>query len=376
MAVPTPLKRFPERWRAPLAGLVVALAAGFICSWLRTPLPWMIGPLFAVSGARLAGFHLVAPPGSRYAGQWIIGTTLGLYFTPSVVHQVALFAPWMVVAGVYALASGVISGIVLSRLADVDVRTGFFASVPGGATEMSILAERFGVRTDLVAVAQSLRIVMVVSLLPFLFAYLDIHGADPYVQGARTFSWSGLAAQMGLTALGGAALHRFRFPNGWVVGALCVALPLTAFEVNLSLVPPWLSNAGQLLIACSLASRFKRNFLSRAPRFMAAVTVTVLFAMGLSSVFALALAWAMPAHAATMVLAMAPGGIAEMSITAKVLQLGVPVVTAFHVARMLLLVSATGLLYQWANNWHTARLERMSEQRRRMERREDEEERE
>ena len=152
----------------------------------------------------------------------------------------------------------------------------------------------------------------------------------------------------------------------------CVSLPLTAFEVNLSSVPTWLSNAGQLLIGWSLASRFQRDFLMRAPRFLGAVTLTVVIAMVLSASFAALLAWSMPAHLATMILAMAPGGIAEMAITAKALQLGVPLVTAFHVARMVLLVSVTGVIYQWANDWHAARRNRMLEQRKRVE---DEEER-
>jgi membrane AbrB-like protein len=369
-----PARGWTKHWRGPIAGLVVAVGAGALCDWLRTPLPWMIGPLFAVAIGRLAGLHLTPFPGARYGGQWIIGSALGLYFTPAVVQQVALFAPWMVVGAVYALASGVICGWVLSKLAAVDVRTGFFASVPGGATEMSILAERFGGRPDLVAVAQSLRIVMVVSLIPFLYAYMAVHGADPYVQGARGFSWTGLLVLMVLTAAGGAALHRFRYPNGWVVGSLAVSLPLTAFEVNLSTVPSWLSNAGQLMIGLALAARFKPDFLSRAPRFMAAVLLTVLIGMALAAAVGLGLAWAMPAHVATMILAMAPGGIAEMSITAKVLQLGVPLVTAFHVARMVLLVSITGVLYQWANEW-ASRRERMVEQRKRIEEREGREER-
>ena len=46
--------------------------------------------------------------------------------------------------------------------------------------------------------------------------------------------------------------------------------------------------------------------------------------------------------APTLVLAMAPGGIAEMCITAKVLQLGVPLVTAAQVARVLILITTTG----------------------------------
>ena len=44
-----------------------------------------------------------------------------------------------------------------------------------------------------------------------------------------------------------------------------------------------------------------------------------------------------------------------MAITAKVLQLGVPIVTAFHVARMVLLVSTTGILYQFGQSWRARR---------------------
>ena len=344
------------KWRAPAGGLLLAIAAGSVCAWLRTPLPWMIGPLFAVAIARLSGVQVTALPWWRYAGQWIIGTALGLYFTPVVVRQVLSLAPWMVVAGVYALCSGMICGLALAKVANVDRRTAFFASVPGGATEMSILAERFGARTDLVAVAQSLRIVIVVSAIPFLFTMINVHGTDPYVQGTREFAWTGLAELLALTALGGAALHRFRFPNGWVIGALFVSLPLTAMQIELSSLPTWLSNVAQLLIGCSLATRFQKDFLSRAPRYLAAVTITVVLAIAMAALFGVFLGWAMSANAATTILATAPGGIAEMAITAKVLQLGVPIVTAFHVARMVLLVSTTGVIYQFVQSWRKRRI--------------------
>jgi uncharacterized membrane protein AbrB (regulator of aidB expression) len=49
-----------------------------------------------------------------------------------------------------------------------------------------------------------------------------------------------------------------------------------------------------------------------------------------------------------MILAMAPGGIAEMCITAKVLQLGVPLVTAAHVMRVLVLIVSTGPAFRLA----------------------------
>jgi uncharacterized membrane protein AbrB (regulator of aidB expression) len=40
-----------------------------------------------------------------------------------------------------------------------------------------------------------------------------------------------------------------------------------------------------------------------------------------------------------------------MCITAKVLQLGVPLVTAFHVARVVVLLLGTGPIFAWARAW-------------------------
>jgi uncharacterized membrane protein AbrB (regulator of aidB expression) len=47
------------------------------------------------------------------------------------------------------------------------------------------------------------------------------------------------------------------------------------------------------------------------------------------------------------VLGTSPGGIAEMCITAKVLQLGVPAVTALHVTRYVMVLMLTERLWRW-----------------------------
>jgi len=57
---------------------------------------------------------------------------------------------------------------------------------------------------------------------------------------------------------------------------------------------------------------------------------------------------AMAVPISTMVLATAPGGVAEMCVTAKVLQLGVPLVTAAHVARVIILVTTTAPTFRMA----------------------------
>jgi uncharacterized protein len=73
-----------------------------------------------------------------------------------------------------------------------------------------------------------------------------------------------------------------------------------------------------------------------------------LVTLSLAAGFGYFLGWISGLHPATVILAMAPGGIAEMSLTAKNLQLGVPIVTAFHVMRMVGLVMLIGPLFRAA----------------------------
>ena len=64
--------------------LCVALCAALLCQWLRTPIPWMIGPMLATAACSLVGWPTRSADELRNAGQWTIGTALGLYFTPQV----------------------------------------------------------------------------------------------------------------------------------------------------------------------------------------------------------------------------------------------------------------------------------------------------
>jgi len=342
---------------APRAAVALAIgaAAGYACALLHTPIPWMLGPLFSLAALRIGGFDIGVPNPVRYCGQWIVGTSLGLYFTPVVVrHVVDLW--WLLLAGaLFAIALGYIAGLALARLAGFDKTTGIFASVPGGASEMMILGERFGGRMDRIAAAQSLRILIVVAIVPAAITALGFHGDDVYVQGARSFDLAGFALIMATTFAGGLVAQRLRLPNAFVLGALAVAIPLTAFETNLSLMPPLVSNAGQCFLGCALASRFQSDFLRGAHRFVGAVVITVVLSIVLSAVFAVAVAWASGQSAASLVLGTAPGGMAEMSITAKVLQLGVPLVTAFHVTRLVVLLLVTPIVFVRVRHWYRMR---------------------
>ena len=334
--------------------LTIGLLAAFVCIRIDTPLPWMIGPLFATAAARMAGVALRAPVPLREAGQWAIGTALGLYFTPYVVGVLASYIGFVAAAVIFALALGMLCGWLLYKLSGVDRTTAFFAMAIGGASEMASQGERHGASVERVAAAHSLRIMMVVAVIPFAFRFADVHGIDVFVPGARTIEYGGLAVLLVATGIGAWLLKRMDVPNAWVIVPLLVTVALTANSINLSALPEWMVHLGQLFIGVSLGTRFTPGFLHTAPRYLLSVAACSALAMLLAIGFGLGLAHVSGINPATAILAKSPGGIAEMSLTARNLQLGVPIVTAFHVTRMAALVMGIGPLFRlarklWAN---------------------------
>ncbi len=326
--------------------LLLALAAALLARALRVPLPWMIGPLLVTAGCGLAGLRLAASTRLRNGGLWMIGVALGLYFTPAVVAVLWQLAPAIAAGVLWALALGYGFYRWLLHMNGGDRATAYFAAAIGGASEMAILAERHQGRVDRVAASHSLRVLLVVVLIPLAYQTAGVHGADATLPAVQDVRPVGLALLLALSAAGMALMWRLGAPNPWVLGALATTMVLTASGVELSALPKAASNAGQLAIGVALGSRFTPDFARTAPRWLATVAVGTLAMIIASAGFAWLLAQAAGLHPATVLLGTSPGGIAEMCITAKVLQLGVPVVTAFHVVRYVAVLTLTAPLFR------------------------------
>ena len=335
--------------------LLLALAAAGVCVWLRTPLPWMIGPLLATAIASVRGAPTQSWAPLRNVGQWTIATALGLYFTPQVTALVAGLW-WAIALGIaWAMALGWAFGAWLQRTqahriggGPLQVRaTTYFAGAIGGASEMTLFAEREGGRTDLVAASHSLRLLIVTVMIPLVFTLSGLHGIDLTPPGPRAVHWGGLALLAAATGAGAWLMRSTGRANPWFMGALLVAMGFTMAGIDLSAVPTFLTNGAQLVIGVSLGVRFEARFVHTAPRWLASVVLGTVVMIALCAAFAALLALGTGLHPATMILGTSPGGIAEMAITAKVLALGVPVVTAFQVCRLVAVLILVEPLYRW-----------------------------
>jgi len=348
--------RFSHPYARAAITLGVALLAALACLHLHTPLPWMIGPLLATSTLAMLGGPAESLVPLRNGGQWVIGAALGLYFTPQVLHLI-LSLWWVIALGVvWALMLAWGFGNFLQHLhgeqgrwpiAGLTRTTTYFASPIGAASEMTLMAERRGAHTGLVASSHSLRVLLVTVVIPFGLQGTGLHGLDVSVPSVRGFDAQGLAVLFVLTGLGCAALVKLKRTNPWFLGALWVSMALTAQGVALSTIPMGVVAAAQLVIGVSLGVRFTAEFVRLAPRWLASVALASVVMMTMSAAFAWALAQFTHLHPATLLLGTAPGGIAEMSITAKVLQLGVPVVIALQVTRLAAVLVLTEPIYRW-----------------------------
>jgi membrane AbrB-like protein len=346
----------PAPWTRVAFTLLLAFAAARLCVWLGTPLPWMIGPLLATALTSVLGAPTQSWTPLRNGGQWVIGTALGLSFTPEVGALVAGLW-WAIVLGVaWALMLGLGFAAWLHRVhaphfADLEPArwrsTTYFAGAIGGASEMTLIAERQGARTDLVAAAHSLRVLLVTVTIPFALQGAGVHGLDLLAPAARAVNPGGLAVLAAVTLAGALLMQRLGRANPWFMGALVATMAITLAGVSLSGLPPALTDAAQLFIGISLGVRFTPAFAHTAPRWLGSVALASVAMMVLCAGFGWVLARLTGLHPVTLLLGTAPGGIAEMAITAQVLQLGVPVVTAFQVCRLVAVLILAEPVYRW-----------------------------
>lgn len=334
---------FKTWWATPLVGLL----GGYLASQVGWPLPWMVGSLLAIILVRcVTPWQLAEIPGGRKCGQWIVGIGIGLHFTPVVIEQVLSHFGLIFVGALVTSVSSVV-GVWLMLRTGEDRATAFFSSMPGGSGEMVNLGARNGAILSNVAAGQSLRVLAVVLCVPAIFKYLMGNGGPP--PNPTVVDWSWLTLLFVVGGLVAWLWQRLKQPNPWLFGPLLVSAAVSvSFDLHMGL-PNGGSQMGQWLIGSGLGCHFNRAFFRRAPSFIGRTLLGTALTMSIAALCALGLSAATHLDLRSLTLGMMPGGIAEMSLTAEVLQLSVPLVTAMQVMRLLFVLFLAEPLFRYWN---------------------------
>lgn len=334
-------KRLPAIARAAAVGI----PAGFLFDALDTPIPWMMGPMIAVAALNLTGIRMDAPPYARQIGQVLLGSAVGLYFTPPVVHALASNLTPIFLSTLSAFLIGGLGALILSRVSGVEARSTFFASIPGGAMAMAVLAQTYGAQMAPVAVAHSLRVSIVVIIIPFAVTYGGIVTEAAAYRPEVALNVPVLIPWLLAGFVVGEISERLHIHNGYLLAPIFLGAALTMAGVQLSAVPGWMKALAQLMFGLVLGARYERAFFARFKLFIPFALLNACFILSASAAVGLALSWAFALPIATMLIATAPGGLAEMTITAQALELDVPTIVAFHLLRVIVVNMGTQHIY-------------------------------
>ena len=335
-------------WRIALSFLVAAAGVAVFLA-LGLPLPWLLGPMFACLVAALAGLRLKAEPTISNVMRTILGVAVGTSITPALFQVLPAMWASLLMMPLLVLAIGAVGYPFFRRVFGFDHATAFYGAMPGGLQDMLIFGEEAGGDVRALSLIHATRVLIIVTLLPFGFAYmmeLDLTRAP----GApvRDVPWQELAIMAAAALVGWKVAQRVGLFGASILGPLFLTAALSLGGLLHHRPPAAAIQAAQFFIGLTVGVKYS-GITWRELRIDvgAGVGYTVL-------IFLIALAFAEVAiglgviPTTEAILAFSPGGQAEMAILAIVAGADVGVVVAHHLVRLVFVITAAPLVGKWA----------------------------
>ena len=327
------------------AGLALGTLGGLVFHALSLPLPWMLGALFFTMAAAIAGLPVLGATRLRPTIVAVIGVLLGSRFTPSVLDQLGEATLTIAILLAYLVAVAAVVVPWYRFVGRQDWTTAYFSGMPGGLSEMIELGEARGAHVTSIVLAHSLRIVVTIALMAFLFRV--VLGHDVGAAATAVPHSLGLldAAILTASAVIGAVVGPWlRLPAPTFLGPLILSAAAHLAGLTASAPPQVLVIAAQVILGAILGCRF----LGIPPTMLWRAGLLSLGATVLTLTLAVVAGLAMRAWAGVGVdqalLALAPGGLTEMGLMALAIHADVAFVALHHVVRILVVLVLAPLL--------------------------------
>lgn len=337
--------------RADLAAVLrtfaVAAAGGTAFDLIGVPAPYLSGSMLACSGAALGGLEQRVPASLRDASYVLLGVVVGTAIDSETLR---LLPQWPVTLVALAVAMTALL-LVLPRyfvlVHGIDRATARLCAIPGAMSLIMALADNLAVDARRVAVLQSLRLVILMILVPMAVGV----GMAPEVAGTAPKPLLGIydaALLLALSVLGIPIAKWIRIPAPAFTGPMLASAALFASGSFSGALPAPLIVTAFVVMGASVGARFTNIDRGYLVRCLGAGAGGILIAMSLTGV----VAWLATAFVdlpfIQVWLAIAPGGFDTM--TALAISLGVdPAFVAGHqLVRLLALFLIVPFLFRGA----------------------------
>ena len=329
-----------------LVTLAVSLAGGAFFTLIHSPVPWLLGPMiFTLIGSRLmtkAKLKPLCPGYLRNSAMIATGYAMGLSFTAETLREMGRQLPTMVLMTVLLLLLlSTLSAFILSKLAGQSFPTMLMGSIPGGLTQMVILAEETpNVDMTVITFLQVSRLLMIIFCVPML-VFSPLFGGTHSDLGAAasgaSATWSGLFPDILIYApvcvVVALLAQRVKFPTAFLLGPMIATAVLHLCGVPGPSLPTGILNAAQLLIGTYVGMLLRPENLQRKVRIVGIALLSGVVLIGVSLGLCVLLSHMHDVSASTALLSLAPGGMDQMGLMAREVHADLAIVSCYQIFR-------------------------------------------
>ena len=325
----------------PLAlAIAIGTVGGFVFNWLKMPLAWMLGACVFSTVAAFAGLRIGMRVRLRQGMIIIMGVLLGSGFTPDLVQQLGKWAVSLCVLSGMTMTGATLGYFWFRRFTSWDKVTCYFAAMPGGLNDMTIMGGAMGGQERAIALAHALRILTVVLTIPVW--YRLVAGAQTSVltmaRGPTNNDWRDYAVLIACGLIGAVVGRLLRLPAAFMMGPLLMSAIAHLSGLTNSKPPGELVAAAQIVMGAGIGCRFVGAAIDQLHKEMGASIGAAVILIGCAVIFAKLTVAMTGLNLDATVLSYAPGGFAEMSLIGLALGIEVAMVATHHLFRLFLIV--------------------------------------
>ncbi len=329
----------------------IALGAvgGAIFYYFELPLAWMLGSMTVTTIAALVGAPIALHMPTRLSMTAVLGTLLGSAFTPQILQQLQYWSAGALTVAIFVTMMTAVSVLFLLRIGGMDWPTAFFSGTPGGLGEMTIVGERMGGDTPTIALVHATRIFVVVFLLPLFLAGIadmDIPNTARVLAGRPAAQGSELAVLAFCAVVGYILGQKLPLPGSQIFIPMVVSAAAYLAGLVEGRPPAEIIAVAQVVIGAAIGARFVGLDLCKTARPIILGVISALAMLALATAFAYVAAPILDLPMYALLLALSPGGLAEMSLIALALDVDTAFVATMHLVRIVLIVTLAPLLFR------------------------------
>lgn len=159
--------------------LLTASAFAIIANHMKIPGGFMVGAIFGAAALGITTGMSYMPTIARTGAQMVAGAFIGLSIKRSdLVAMRSLVRPMLLVYSLM-LVFNLVIGYMIYSISPLDLVTAFMCSIPGGMSDVPIIAADMGANSAQVAVVQFFRMVVAISVFPTIIANISSGEEQP-----------------------------------------------------------------------------------------------------------------------------------------------------------------------------------------------------